>query len=143
MATNQDTLDTAADLLLTNADVILTGLDVDATNADVISTGNDVTYAEEWANKAEDSLVSVAAGGNGTTEYSALHWSAKAAGYAAPVTATTTQLADITHAINTGADKVAGYPVFNTTTGIPVWATGNTDGAVWNDATGATAHTPV
>jgi hypothetical protein len=38
-----------------------------------------VGYAEEWANKAEDSLVTVAAGGNGTTEYSALHWAAKAA----------------------------------------------------------------
>ena len=38
-----------------------------------------VGYAEEWASKAEDSLVSTAAGGNGTTEYSALHWAAKAA----------------------------------------------------------------
>ena len=37
-----------------------------------------VGYAEEWAIKIEDSLVSVAAGGNGTTEYSALHWAAKA-----------------------------------------------------------------
>ena len=35
-------------------------------------------YAEEWANKAEDSLVSVAAGGDGSTEYSAKHWAAKA-----------------------------------------------------------------
>lgn len=48
-------------------------------------SGNDITgltivgYAEEWANKTEDVLVSVAAGGNGTTEYSALHWAAKAA----------------------------------------------------------------
>ena len=36
-------------------------------------------YAEEWANKAEDSLVSAAAGGDGSTEYSAKHWAAKAA----------------------------------------------------------------
>jgi hypothetical protein len=36
-------------------------------------------YAEEWAIKAEDSLVSTAAGGDGSTEYSALHWAAKAA----------------------------------------------------------------
>lgn len=36
-------------------------------------------YAEEWASKAENSLVSTAAGGNGTTEYSSLHWAAKAA----------------------------------------------------------------
>ena len=38
-----------------------------------------VGYAEEWAQKAEDSLVSVAAGGNGTTEYSAFHYAQKAA----------------------------------------------------------------
>jgi len=37
-----------------------------------------VDYAEEWANKAEDSLVSTLAGGNGVDEYSALHWAAKA-----------------------------------------------------------------
>jgi len=36
-------------------------------------------YAEEWANKAEDSPVSVAAGGDGSTEFSALHHAAKAA----------------------------------------------------------------
>ena len=35
-------------------------------------------YAEEWAITVEDTLVSVAAGGNGTTDYSALHWAAKA-----------------------------------------------------------------
>lgn len=61
----------------------------------------------------------------------------------AAITATTTQLNDITDAINTSALKVAGYEVFNTTTGAPVWATGNADGSVWNDATGATANTPV
>ena len=38
-----------------------------------------VGYAEEWASKAEDSLVSTDAGGDGSTEYSALHWAAKAA----------------------------------------------------------------
>lgn len=37
------------------------------------------TYAAEWAKKAEDSLVSVAAGGNGTSDYSALHHASKAA----------------------------------------------------------------
>jgi len=100
VATNQDTLDTAADLVLTNADVVLTGADVALTNADVVSTnadvvttnqdtidtaadlvatGEDVTYAEEWATKAEDSLISVAAGGDGVSDYSALHWSNKAA----------------------------------------------------------------
>jgi hypothetical protein len=47
-----------------------------------ISAGTDaavkVTYAEEWSSKAEDSPVSVAAGGNGVNEYSALHWAEKA-----------------------------------------------------------------
>jgi trimeric autotransporter adhesin len=57
-----------------------------------------VGYAEEWANKAEDSLVTVAAGGNGTTEYSALHWAAKAA-----LDATSTA-ADV---VSTNADAVS------------------------------------
>lgn len=56
--------------------------------------------------------------------------------------ATTAQLADISSAINTIA-KWAGKMVWNTTTGLPVFATGSTAGSVWNDATGATAHTPV
>lgn len=38
-----------------------------------------IGYAEEWATKAEDSLISVAAGGNGTNDFSSLHHSAKAA----------------------------------------------------------------
>jgi len=58
-------------------------------------------------------------------------------------TATTTELEDIADLVNTRIEKVAGYAVFNTTTGAPVWAIGDTDGAVWNDATGALAHTPV
>lgn len=36
------------------------------------------TYAEEWAIAAEDAPVSVAAGGDGSTTFSALHWAAKA-----------------------------------------------------------------
>ena len=36
-------------------------------------------YAAEWAIKPEDSLVSAAAGGNDTSDYSALHWAAKGA----------------------------------------------------------------
>ncbi len=58
-------------------------------------------------------------------------------------TSTTAALAAIGDAINTSDEKEAGFSVFNTTTGLPVWALGNTDGAVWVDATGATAHTPV
>jgi hypothetical protein len=40
-------------------------------------------YAEEWAQKAEDAPVSVPAGGDGSTDFSALHWAKKAEGYAA------------------------------------------------------------
>jgi S-adenosylmethionine hydrolase len=61
---------------------------------------------------------------------------------AEPVTATTAELVDITHDINTRSVKKAGYEVFNTTTQAPVWAEGSTAGDVWNDATGTTAHTP-
>ena len=82
-------------------------------------------------------LVAIAGGGDtSSTDIAALQakeW----------VTSTTTALADVTAAINTGANKVAGYMVFNTTTGAPVWATGNADADVWNDATGTTAHSPV
>lgn len=55
----------------------------DATNAQfVISASTDgaiqVSYAEEWAIKAEDVPVSVAAGGDGVTDFSAFHWAQKA-----------------------------------------------------------------
>lgn len=60
----------------------------------------------------------------------------------ARITATTAQLADIGHAINT-ADKFVGKDVFNTTTGKPVYAVGAAAGSVWNDAVGVLAHTPV
>lgn len=44
------------------------------------NAATEVTYAAEWANKAEDSLISVAAGGDNVDDYSALHWNAKALG---------------------------------------------------------------
>jgi hypothetical protein len=55
----------------------------DATNVQyVISASTEgaiqVGYAEEWAIKAEDVPVSTAAGGNGTTDFSAFHWAQKA-----------------------------------------------------------------
>jgi hypothetical protein len=65
-----------------SADIDLNGNDLLNVGTLSISGGATLTqivgYAEEWATKIEDSLVSVAAGGNGTTEYSALHWAAKA-----------------------------------------------------------------
>lgn len=58
-------------------------------------------------------------------------------------TATTAQLNNLSHAINTVAAKVVGASVFNTDTSKPVWALGDTDAAAWVDATGTTVHTPV
>lgn len=58
-------------------------------------------------------------------------------------TATTTQLADITAEINTSDNKVAGYMVWNSTTGIPVWADGSGAGDTWSGADGLVDHTPV
>lgn len=58
------------------------------------------------------------------------------------VEATTTQLEDVTDAINTSADKVLGYMVLNLTTGVTVFASGATDGAVWHFYDSTTAHTP-
>jgi hypothetical protein len=66
-----------ADLDLNDYNIINVGEVLPGT----VSAANYVTYAEEWASKAEDSLVSVAAGGNGIDEYSALHWSRKAEDY--------------------------------------------------------------
>ena len=58
-------------------------------------------------------------------------------------TATDTELDDITDAINTSPRKEQGTVVYNTTTDNPVYATGNTDGAVWVDGAGTTVNTPV
>lgn len=60
-----------------------------------------------------------------------------------PATATTAQFNDIADDVNINATKVLGRRVFNTTTSKPVYATGDTAGAVWNDAVGVLAHTPV
>lgn len=47
-------------------------------NVSTIELTNEVSYAAEWANKAEDSLISAAAGGDEVDDYSSLHHSAKA-----------------------------------------------------------------
>lgn len=49
-----------------------------AASGSASSAATEVTYAAEWADKAEDSLISVSAGGDGSTDYSAKHWAAKA-----------------------------------------------------------------
>jgi hypothetical protein len=63
--------------------------------------------------------------------------------YMRPQVVTSTNLNDITHAVNTSNGKKNGVMVYNTTTDMPVWAISNTDGAVWKDAQGNTVHTPV
>lgn len=57
-------------------------------------------------------------------------------------TSTTAALEDVADAINT-TGKFAGKGIFNTTTGIPAWATGSAAADDWNDATGASEHAPV
>lgn len=58
------------------------------------------------------------------------------------IVSTTTALADITAAINT-TNKTVGKMVYNSTTGLPVFAFDATAGGLWKTAAGATAHTPV
>lgn len=55
---------------------------------------------------------------------------------------TSAELLDITDGINT-TDKYAGLQVYDTTIGRPLWASGSTAGATWDDAAGTTVHTPV
>jgi len=87
-----DRVATGNDVVSTNADVVTTNNNTTATAADVVTTGNNVTtstvqadisvdnagYSQEWAVTSENTLISVEAGGNGTTDYSALHHAAKA-----------------------------------------------------------------
>lgn len=87
-------------------------------------------YAEEWANKAEGSPVSVGAGGDGSTEFSAKHWAAKAEEFAGqvtgiiPVTTRTALKAIDTTAITT-AILVEGVPRTSGRFGVFKWQTGN------------------
>lgn len=48
-----------------------------------------VNHAKEWANKDEDSLISIDAGGDGVNDYSSLHWAKKAEATYALVTEAT------------------------------------------------------
>jgi len=53
--------------------------------ATILQAVDAVGYAMEWAIKPEDVPVSIEAGGDGSTTFSALHWAAKAAASAGPV----------------------------------------------------------
>ena len=70
----------AIDASLLNANN--SGISAAASEQSNVDAALEKTYAEEWATKAEDSTVSEAAGGDGTSEYSARHWSNKSAAFA-------------------------------------------------------------
>jgi hypothetical protein len=79
-------------------------------------------YAEEWANKAENVLVSAAAGGDQIGDYSAMHWAQKTAADRAQTTldraATAADLVETNQdTMDTAADRVQ--------TGLDRVATGN------------------
>jgi hypothetical protein len=58
------------------------------------------------------------------------------------ITSTTTALEDVDAAINT-TGKYVGKMVFNTTTGLPLWADTAAADGTWSLATGVATHTPV
>lgn len=57
-------------------------------------------------------------------------------------TATTTELEDVSSAVNT-VSKYDTKAVKNSTTSVILWAEGATAGDVWKDSSGVTQHTPV
>lgn len=79
----------------------------------------------------------------GTTRVNLAGTVAIAAGHLNPPSYTDTELDDITDAVNTSPDKVAGSVVFNSTQGHLVTAQGAADGSVWNDGAGTLTNTPV
>jgi len=58
-----------------------------------------------------------------------------------PFAYTTAEIEDKSNEVNT-VDKRVGKHIFNSTTGLPLWADGTTDVSTWSNATGAVAHTP-
>ncbi len=132
---------------LADADATQTALDVIATNADVVTTNADVTYSAEWANKAEDILVSVAAGGDGVDDYSSKHFSIKSGASAVAAALSASSAASIParnavqnqDALSQGESTRAGMSstiytgngaTQSVTTGLDM-ATGDFGGLVW------------
>ena len=103
------------DLDMNTNDIRNVGALYDTSGNDILDNSS-VGYAEEWAIKAEDNLVSVAAGGDGVTEYSALHWSAKAEDHKdAASTSATNAATSETNASNEASAAMPKY-TFSTTT---------------------------
>ncbi len=102
-ANASDEIDGGASRSISTAGTVLTLLpDIDSTpdSWTIIESVSEsvVGYATEWAINPEDVLISVAAGGNGTTDYSALHWAAKAEADA---------IATAADVVSTGLDVIA------------------------------------
>ena len=92
-------------------------------------------YAEEWANLEFETLVSAAAGGDQTDDYSALHWSVVAAGFAGNIdSGLYGQLAQ--------NETVPGLWAFTNAAGITVEGAAITDTLIgnWNTAFGWGNH---
>ena len=77
--TNAETAQTAAEAAQTAAEAAQTAAETAETNAETAETNAETAedMAQEWAEKAEDSAITDNPG-----SYSALHWAAKAQGYA-------------------------------------------------------------
>jgi hypothetical protein len=98
---------------------------------------NSQNYSEEWANKAEDSLVSVAAGGNGVDEYSAKHWAKKAE---ASGGGTAWVYQDVTSNVTLAASAMAGVDTDTLAITVTLPATPTQDDEIWiKDSTGNSA----
>jgi len=115
---------------------------VDVQNAEdnanaAISSASDAsdsaTYAEEWAINPEDTPVSVAAGGNNSTTFSALHWAAKAADSVGGTTIAATKIDTLITGIGTGGNLITfdadGDPAFVATGSVGQVLTSNGAGS--------------
>lgn len=153
-ATAAGTSATNASVSATNAANSATTATTEAANAlaAVSSVGsltsqasNSATYAAEWATNAEDVLISVAAGGDNSTDYSSLHHAAKAA--ASATAAATSETNAATSATNAGtsesnaatsasnaAASAASFTASYTVAGLPA-ATNGVQRAFVTDAT--------
>jgi hypothetical protein len=108
--TNAAASEAAAAVSETNAAASEAAALVSKNNAETAETGaeNAQSYAEEWANKTEDVLVSAAAGGDQVDDYSAMHWAQKAADSAETAGNTVTfEALDLNGDVGTSADQVA------------------------------------
>ncbi len=71
-----------------------------------------------------------------------INQTAQEAGITQLPTETSTNLDDVGHAVNTGALKIQGTVIYNSTTDNPVYAVGNAAADIWVDGAGTTVHSP-